>query len=379
MIVAQITHRSGTRSPHDTHDVRVKLTHGARIVVRTEVDDYREREGATSLECLDRRDALIGMPADVHGRADLPAAQVRREEEIGAVRDRVAVDVEMLAPFRPRRCGYRRRDCGEDRAKRQTAENSTGHRPRLVPAAARSRLSLHNVSMGTGYVGIYSVRALPSRQPFAEGEAHGRPVGEVAAPEPGRVLDRRGRSSRRLAAGTAHVFLHRREKPARQSGCSTTRSGGWPRRVSSRSAWSAVSSASTTESCRDEIVADGGRMRRVDEAVKQVLSEAIPELKDPGLGFVTVTGVRTDSRLAHATVWVSVIGQRNGSSREHWRRSTALGGVLQSRDRPGAAATPDPATHLRVRSRGRARRAPDPSDRRARSRPRGRPEDAGSE
>lgn len=73
-----------------------------------------------------------------------------------------------------------------------------------------------------------------------------------------------------------------------------------------------------------------GRMRRVNEAVKQVLSEAIPELKDPGLGFVTVTGVRTTKDLAHATVWVSVMG----SERQQQRTLAALeraGGVLQSR------------------------------------------------
>jgi ribosome-binding factor A len=73
-----------------------------------------------------------------------------------------------------------------------------------------------------------------------------------------------------------------------------------------------------------------GRMRRVDEAVKQVLSEAIPELKDPGLGFVTVTGVRTTKDLAQATVWVSVLG----SERKQAATLAALeraGGVLQGR------------------------------------------------
>jgi len=74
----------------------------------------------------------------------------------------------------------------------------------------------------------------------------------------------------------------------------------------------------------------GGRMRRVDEAVKQVLSEGIQELKDPGLGFVTVTSVQTTSDLAHATVWVSVLG----SPRDQDRTLAALtraGGVLQGR------------------------------------------------
>lgn len=50
------------------------------------------------------------------------------------------------------------------------------------------------------------------------------------------------------------------------------------------------------------------RMRRVDEAVKQVLSEAIPTLKDPRIGFVTVTAVETTRDLDHAKVWVSVFG-----------------------------------------------------------------------
>jgi ribosome-binding factor A len=52
-----------------------------------------------------------------------------------------------------------------------------------------------------------------------------------------------------------------------------------------------------------------GRMRRVDEAVRAVLSNAITsDLKDPRVGFVTVTGVKTSSDLRHATVFVSVLG-----------------------------------------------------------------------
>jgi ribosome-binding factor A len=51
-----------------------------------------------------------------------------------------------------------------------------------------------------------------------------------------------------------------------------------------------------------------GRMRRVNEAVRQVLSESVPELKDPRIGFVTVTGVQTSTDLRHAKVFVSVLG-----------------------------------------------------------------------
>lgn len=50
-------------------------------------------------------------------------------------------------------------------------------------------------------------------------------------------------------------------------------------------------------------------MRRVDEAVRAVLSEAIStDLKDPRVGFVTVTGVKTSSDLRYAVVYVSVLG-----------------------------------------------------------------------
>jgi len=50
-------------------------------------------------------------------------------------------------------------------------------------------------------------------------------------------------------------------------------------------------------------------MRRVDEAVRAVLSDAITlQLKDPRVGFVTVTAVRTSTDLRHAKVYVSVLG-----------------------------------------------------------------------
>jgi ribosome-binding factor A len=49
-------------------------------------------------------------------------------------------------------------------------------------------------------------------------------------------------------------------------------------------------------------------MRRVNESVRQVLSEAVGQLKDPRIGFVTVTGVVTSPDLRHARVFVSVLG-----------------------------------------------------------------------
>jgi len=53
----------------------------------------------------------------------------------------------------------------------------------------------------------------------------------------------------------------------------------------------------------------GERMRRVDVAMRQVLGDALAqELKDPRIGFVTVTDVKTSSDLRHARVYVSVLG-----------------------------------------------------------------------
>jgi ribosome-binding factor A len=71
-------------------------------------------------------------------------------------------------------------------------------------------------------------------------------------------------------------------------------------------------------------------MRRVNESVRQVLSEALPELKDPRIGFVTVTGVDTSADLRHARVFVSVFG--SAKKRQATLEGLAAAhGVLQSR------------------------------------------------
>jgi ribosome-binding factor A len=73
------------------------------------------------------------------------------------------------------------------------------------------------------------------------------------------------------------------------------------------------------------------RMRRIDMAVREVLSSALSEgLKDPRVGFVTVTAVETAPDLRRARVYVSVLGD------EPNRRRTLAGlrsahGYLQRR------------------------------------------------
>ena len=65
----------------------------------------------------------------------------------------------------------------------------------------------------------------------------------------------------------------------------------------------------------------GERMRRVDVAMRQVLGDALAqELKDPRVGFVTVTDVKTSPDLRHARVYVSVLGDDADAGR---RASTA--------------------------------------------------------
>ena len=71
------------------------------------------------------------------------------------------------------------------------------------------------------------------------------------------------------------------------------------------------------------------RMRRVNEAVREVISEALGELKDPRIGFVTVTGVETSPDLRHARVFVSVLGTEAKRTKT-LAGLTAAHGVLQA-------------------------------------------------
>jgi len=71
------------------------------------------------------------------------------------------------------------------------------------------------------------------------------------------------------------------------------------------------------------------RMRRVNESVRQVLAEALPELKDPRIGLVTVTGVETSPDLRTATVYVSVLGSEKKRTNT-LRGLDAAHGLLQS-------------------------------------------------
>ena len=66
------------------------------------------------------------------------------------------------------------------------------------------------------------------------------------------------------------------------------------------------------------------RMRRVNEAIREILGDAIAtELKDPRIGFVTVTEVDTSPDLRSARVYVSVLGPPD-------ERESSLAGLRSS-------------------------------------------------
>jgi ribosome-binding factor A len=66
-------------------------------------------------------------------------------------------------------------------------------------------------------------------------------------------------------------------------------------------------------------MAERVRPERVAEEFREILAEEIPRLKDPRIGFVTVTRVHIGPDLRRATVYYTVLGE----NRDH--RSTRAG------------------------------------------------------
>jgi len=68
-----------------------------------------------------------------------------------------------------------------------------------------------------------------------------------------------------------------------------------------------------------DTMAEKVRPERVAEEFREILAEEIPRLKDPRVGFVTVTRVEIGSDLRRATVYYTVMGENRD------RRRTAAG------------------------------------------------------
>ena len=105
------------------------------------------------------------------------------------------------------------------------------------------------------------------------------------------------------------------------------------------------------------------RMRRVDESLRHVLSEALLELKDPRIGFVTVTGVRRRPDLSQARVFVSVLGAREETRERRWPGSTPRTACCRPGSRAELRLKRTPHPDIRIRSERRARRAHDTAHR----------------
>ncbi|MGH3065656.1 MAG: 30S ribosome-binding factor RbfA [Gaiellaceae bacterium] len=94
----------------------------------------------------------------------------------------------------------------------------------------------------------------------------------------------------------------------------------------------------------------------MNEAIRQILSDALPTLKDPRIGFVTVTGVRATTDLSQATVFVSVFGSEgerqrtlDGLRAAHGVLQAQIGRALGTRRTPVLSFEYDPAIERGVR------------------------------
>src|SRR4029453_2315882 len=112
------------------------------------------------------------------------------------------------------------------------------------------------------------------------------------------------------------------------------------------------------------------RMGRVNESIRQVLSEGVGQLKDPRIGFVTVTGVETSPDLRHARVFVSGLGAERkrvqtlaGLQAAHSVLQSRLARELHLKRTPQLAFEYDPSVERGVRmSKLFDELAPDDSD-----------------
>ena len=283
---------------------------------------------------LDEATSNIDRPTEVlieraldrllHGRTSIVIAHrlatVRRADEI-VVLDRGRIvergsEAELMAAARPVR-GARARSRGAGAGGR-----------RLMSAVA------------SGYVGILSFELhFPGERSLKGKRKHLLDPQEPPAAARGRIRGR-GRSPRRLAArapdGDARRPRGRRPRraarPLRAAGLRVGRRGRAvhaPRRHAGGSDMSE-------------------RVRRVNELMRQILGEALGEMTDPGLGFVTVTSVDCSRDFEHAIVYVSVLGNDVKRKRSMEALERATGPPAGAR-RPRGDAAPHAAAALRLR------------------------------
>jgi ribosome-binding factor A len=91
------------------------------------------------------------------------------------------------------------------------------------------------------------------------------------------------------------------------------------------------------------------RAARVREAIKEVLASEVERLKDPGVGFVTITDVSISPDLRNAKVFYTVYGSdvERAATRDALRRATkhlrtAVAHQVRLRFAPAIEFTEDP-------------------------------------
>ena len=94
----------------------------------------------------------------------------------------------------------------------------------------------------------------------------------------------------------------------------------------------------------------GQRMRRVNEILREVIAEECANLKDPRIGFLTVTGVSTSPDLRNADVYYTVLGGQEAEDETARALAAAAsriravaGGQVRLKYIPKLTFVPDPA------------------------------------
>ena len=100
----------------------------------------------------------------------------------------------------------------------------------------------------------------------------------------------------------------------------------------------------------------GPRMRRVNETLREIIADELERLKDPGLGFVTITGVDTAPDLRTAKVYYSVFGDEaqaqetaDALHRAATRIRAVVGGQVRMKYLPELDFVPDEAIERGIR------------------------------
>ncbi|HSG78056.1 MAG TPA: 30S ribosome-binding factor RbfA [Acidimicrobiia bacterium] len=100
----------------------------------------------------------------------------------------------------------------------------------------------------------------------------------------------------------------------------------------------------------------GPRMRRVNETLREIIADELERLKDPGLGFVTITGVDTAPDLRTAKVYYSVLGDEDQAQqtadalhRAAKRIRAVVGGQVRMKYLPELDFLPDEAIERGIR------------------------------